>query len=625
MRNNMIITDYDAVVVGSGHAGCEACLALARKGIKTVLLTLNLDSIAFLACNPSIGGTAKGHLVCEIDALGGQMGINADKATIQRRMLNSSKGPAVQSLRAQTDKIKYHTFMKETLENQPNLDIKQAEVSEIVVENNTVTAIKTAQGQIFKCKTAVICTGVYLNSRIIVGEYLKNEGPNGFSNASYLTKNLLDLGFKIVRFKTGTPVRIYNNTVDYEKVTIQKGDDGIQCFSFMTKKEPKNVADCWLTYTTKETKDIILNNLDKAPMYSGVIQGEGPRYCPSIETKIVRFADKEKHQLFLEPEALSTNEMYVQGLSTSMPVDIQQQIVHSVEGLENAKIMRDAYAIEYDAIDPTQLYPTLACKFIKGLYFAGQINGTSGYEEAGAQGIIAGINAGQYVLNKPELVLKRNEAYIGVLIDDLVSKGTNEPYRMMTSRAEYRLLLRQDNADIRLTDIGKKYGLIDKNRYFQYKKKMKQIDEVKVFCEQRFNSKSDLAKMLHSKDEIFSGTGMTIFDALKRNTVFIEDIVPLFPELGKYPTPVLKQVEIMAKYEGYLIRQEKQIEQSLKQENMIIPDNIDFNDIKGLRKEAQQKLNTIKPLNIGQATRISGISPADISVLIVYLKLCHNK
>lgn len=621
----MIIKDYDAVVVGSGHAGCEACLALARKGIKTVLLTLNLDSIAFLACNPSIGGTAKGHLVCEIDALGGQMGINADKATIQRRMLNSSKGPAVQSLRAQTDKIKYHTFMKETLENQPNLDIKQAEVSELVVENGVLTAVKTAQGQTYICKTAVICTGVYLNSRIIIGEYLKNEGPNGFSNASYLTKSLLNLGFKIVRFKTGTPVRIYNNTVDYTKVEVQKGENGIQCFSFMTKREPKNIADCWLTYTTPETKNIILNNLDKAPVYSGVIKSEGPRYCPSIETKIVRFSDKERHQLFLEPEALSTNEMYVQGLSTSMPVDLQQKIVHSVEGLEHAKIMRDAYAIEYDAIDPTQLYPTLGCKFVKGLYFAGQINGTSGYEEAGAQGIVAGINAGQYVLGKEQMVLKRNEAYIGVLIDDLVSKGTNEPYRMMTSRAEYRLWLRQDNADIRLTEIGRKYGLVDKNRYNKYLKKVKQIEEVKRFCEQRFNTKSEMAKLLEQKGEVFSITGMTIFDALKRNTIAVSDIVSVYPELTKYPNDVLKQVEIEAKYEGYLVRQQKQIDQSLKQENMLIPNDIDFTDIKGLRKEAQQKLNKIKPLNIGQASRISGISPADISVLIVYLKFHYEK
>jgi len=621
----MKVEKYDAVVIGSGHAGCEACLALARKGIKTVLLTLNLDSIAFLACNPSIGGTAKGHLVCEIDALGGQMGINADKATIQRRMLNSSKGPAVQSLRAQTDKVRYHEYMKETLEHTENLDIKQAEVSEIVVENGVVVGVKTAQGQFFACKAVVVCTGVYLNSRIIVGDYINDCGPNGFASATHLTKSLIDLGFNIRRFKTGTPVRIYNNTVDYAKVEVQKGEDDIQCFSFRTKKPPKNVADCYLTYTTQNTKDIIMDNIDRCPVFSGVILGEGPRYCPSIETKIMRFKDKEQHQLFLEPEALSTREMYIQGLSTSMPVDVQEQIVHSVIGLEDAKIMRDAYAIEYDCIDSTQLYPTLESKHIKGLYFAGQINGTSGYEEAGAQGLIAGINAGQYILNQPQLVLKRNEAYIGVLIDDLVSKGTNEPYRMMTSRAEYRLHLRQDNADKRLTDIGKKYGLIDKKHYNQYKKKQNKIEDVlKLTKEKRYNSKSLLAQVLKNKGEVFGVTGMTIFEALKRNTITFNDIVSVYPEYEKYPKEVLKQVEITAKYEGYLVRQEKQIEQSLKQENMLIPQDMDFAIIKGLRTEAQQKLNNIKPLNIGQASRISGISPADISVLIVFLKT-YNK
>jgi len=617
----MKVDNYDAVVIGSGHAGCEACLALARKGIKTVLLTLNLDSIAFLACNPSIGGTAKGHLVCEIDALGGQMGINADMATIQRRMLNSSKGPAVQSLRAQTDKIKYHDYMKETLENQPNLDIRQAEASEIVVKNGKVVGVKTAQGQLYTCKTAVVCTGVYLNSRIIVGEYLKDSGPNGFANATKLTKSLLKLGMIIRRFKTGTPVRIYNDTVNYEKVEIQKGEDNIQTFSFMTKKAPKNIADCYLTYTTNETKQIILDNIDRCPVFSGVIQGEGPRYCPSIETKIMRFADKEKHQLFLEPEAMCTKEMYIQGLSTSMPVDVQEKIVQSVEGLEKAKIMRDAYAIEYDCIDSTQLYPTLQCKFIDGLYFAGQVNGTSGYEEAGAQGLIAGINAGQYVLGEQQLVLKRNEAYIGVLIDDLVSKGTNEPYRMMTSRAEYRLWLRQDNADIRLTEIGKKYGLVDKKRYLTYKNKLKKINEATNLSLTRYNSKSKLAELLKEKGEVFGITGMSIYEALKRNTITFDDILKYYPEYSKFSNEVLKQVEITAKYEGYLIRQQKQIEQSLKQENTLIPENIDFNEIKGLRKEAQQKLNDIKPLNVGQASRISGISPADISVLSVYLKI----
>ena len=616
----MKVENYDAVVIGSGHAGCEACLALAKKGIKTVLLTLNLDSIAFLACNPSIGGTAKGHLVCEIDALGGQMGINADMSTIQRRMLNSSKGPAVQSLRAQTDKVKYHEYMKTTLENQPDLDIKQAEASDIVVKNGKVVGVKTAQGQLFTCKTVVICTGVYLNSRIIVGEYLKDSGPNGFANATKLTKSLIKLGMTIRRFKTGTPVRIYNDSVNYDKVEIQKGEDDIQTFSFMTKKPPKNIADCYLTYTTKETKQIILDNIDRCPVFSGVIQGEGPRYCPSIETKIMRFADKEQHQLFLEPEALSTKEMYIQGLSTSMPVDVQQQIVQSVEGLENAKIMRDAYAIEYDCIDSTQLYPTLECKHIDGLYFAGQVNGTSGYEEAAAQGLIAGINAGQYILGQQQLVLKRNEAYIGVLIDDLVSKGTNEPYRMMTSRAEYRLYLRQDNADLRLTEIGKRYGLVDKKRYNQYKNKLKKIDEVTSLTMVRCNSKSKLAELLKNKGEVFGITGMSIYEALKRNTITFDDICEYYPEYRSYSKDVLKQVEIMAKYEGYLVRQQKQIEQSLKQENTLIPENIDFNAIKGLRKEAQQKLNDIKPLNVGQASRISGISPADISVLIVYLK-----
>ena len=616
----MKVENYDAVVIGSGHAGCEACLALAKKGIKTVLLTLNLDSIAFLACNPSIGGTAKGHLVCEIDALGGQMGINADMSTIQRRMLNSSKGPAVQSLRAQTDKVKYHEYMKTTLENQPDLDIKQAEASDIVVKNGKVVGVKTAQGQLFTCKTVVICTGVYLNSRIIVGEYLKDSGPNGFANATKLTKSLIKLGMTIRRFKTGTPVRIYNDSVNYDKVEIQKGEDDIQTFSFMTKKPPKNIADCYLTYTTKETKQIILDNIDRCPVFSGVIQGEGPRYCPSIETKIMRFADKEQHQLFLEPEALSTKEMYIQGLSTSMPVDVQQQIVQSVEGLENAKIMRDAYAIEYDCIDSTQLYPTLECKHIDGLYFAGQVNGTSGYEEAAAQGLIAGINAGQYILGQQQLVLKRNEAYIGVLIDDFVSKGTNEPYRMMTSRAEYRLYLRQDNADLRLTEIGKRYGLVDKKRYNQYKNKLKKIDEVTSLTMVRCNSKSKLAELLKNKGEVFGITGMSIYEALKRNTITFDDICEYYPEYRSYSKDVLKQVEIMAKYEGYLVRQQKQIEQSLKQENTLIPENIDFNAIKGLRKEAQQKLNDIKPLNVGQASRISGISPADISVLIVYLK-----
>lgn len=616
----MKFTKYDAIVIGSGHAGCEACLVLARKGIKTLLLTLNLDSIAFLACNPSIGGTAKGHLVCEIDALGGQMGINADKSTIQMRMLNSSKGAAVQSLRAQTDKIKYHTYMKETLEKQKNLDIKQAEASEILVKDGKVVGLKTTRGEEFSCKAVVVCTGVYLNSRVIVGTHIKDEGPNGFANATELTKNLLKLGFKINRFKTGTPVRIHRDTVDYSKVEVQKGEDDIQCFSFMTTKKPRNVADCYLTYTTNETHEIIRNNLDKAPMYSGIINSEGPRYCPSIETKIVRFADKDRHQLFLEPEALNTKEMYVQGFSTSMPVDIQYDMVHSVTGLENAHIMRDAYAIEYDCIDSTQLYPTLEYKNIKGLYCAGQINGTSGYEEAAAQGLMAGINAAQNILGGESLVLKRNEAYIGVLIDDLVTKGTNEPYRMMTSRAEYRLWLRQDNADIRLTDIAIKYRLIDNKRILKYKNKISKISELKDICSKKQGSRSPLCKLFKQEDEVFSDSGLTIFEALKRNNINFKKIVEFYPDLNEYDNEVRQQVEIQAKYEGYLLRQQKQIEQSLKNEKVVIPEGLDYSLIKGLRLEAQQKLNDIKPLNIGQASRISGVSPADIGVLIVYLK-----
>ena len=617
----MIIKDYQAIVIGSGHAGCEAALALARKGVPTLLMTLNLDSIAFLACNPSIGGTAKGQLVSEIDALGGQMGINADKATIQRRMLNTSKGAAVQSLRVQADKIMYHTYMKDTLENTNNLTIKQAEASELVVRNGRITAIKTAQGETYTCKVAVLCTGVYLKSRIIIGEFTKDEGPNGFSNATHLTKSLLKNGFKILRFKTGTPVRIHSDSINYNILEIQKGEDNIQTFSYITKKAPKNVADCYLTYTTPQTHKIILDNLDKAPMYSGIIKGEGPRYCPSIETKVVRFADKERHQLFLEPEALSTKEVYVQGLSTSMPVDIQKEMVHSVIGLENAHIMRDAYAIEYDCIDPTQLYPTLEAKTIKGLYFAGQINGTSGYEEAGAQGLIAGINAAQNVLNKEQLVLTRSDAYIGVLIDDLVTKGTNEPYRMMTSRAEHRLHLRQDNADLRLTEIGRKYGLIDNNRYRLYQKKVKALKSCMSTLDTKYGTKSELARLFERKGESFSTNGLTVREALKRNSITFEDITSILPEYNNYSMDILREVEIQVKYEGYLARQNKQIEQALKNENTLIPDLVDYSKIKGLRIEAQQKLNHIKPLNLGQASRISGVSPADIAVLTVYLKM----
>ena len=619
----MINENYDAVVIGSGHAGCEAALALARMGQKTLLLTLNLDSIAFLACNPSIGGTAKGHLVCEIDALGGEMGIIADKTTIQRRMLNGSKGPAVQSLRAQADKVMYHTEMKKVLENTKNLFVKQGEVKNIIVKNNKVCGVKTVQGDSFKAKAVVVCTGVYLKSDVIIGKVRQNSGPNGFAPANHLTASLKKLGLNIRRFKTGTPVRVHSDTINYSVLTEQCGEDNIQTFSFMTKTPPKNVIKCYLTYTNLKTHELILNNLDKAPMYNGEIKSEGPRYCPSIESKVVRFADKQQHQLFLEPEALSTKEVYVQGFSTSMPTYLQHQMVHSVLGLENAHIMRDAYAIEYDCIDSLELYPTLQYKKIDGLYFAGQVNGTSGYEEAAAQGIIAGINASLFIQNKPPFVLKRDEAYIGVLIDDLTTKGTNEPYRMMTSRAEYRLQLRQDNADLRLTQKGYDIGLVSKERYRTYLNRVKQIEQLKNDLKTVVSPKK-IEKMFNEKQETLPKVGITFKDVLKRSNIFVEDLVKYFPEFSKYKPNVLKQVEIDIKYEGYLTKQNIQIEQSKKQENTELSAQIDYSKIKGLRIEAQQKLNKIKPLTLGQASRISGVSPADIAVLTVYLKTLKN-
>ena len=617
--------EYDVVVIGSGHAGVEACSASAKLGLKTLLLTLNLDSISFLACNPSIGGTAKGHLVCEIDALGGVMGYMADKNTIQRRMLNSSKGAAVQSLRAQIDKVTYHTSMKKMLENMPNLDIVQGEASEILVEDNKVVGVKTAQKNEYKCKAVVVATGVYLNSRIIIGDYTKDCGPNGFSNASLLTQSLINLGFKIKRFKTGTPVRVHGDTIDYSVLEEQVGEDDIQTFSFMTRKMPKNRAKCYLTYTNQNTHDIIKNNLDKAPMYTGLITGEGPRYCPSIETKVVRFADKERHQLFLEPEAMSTKEVYIQGFSTSMPSTIQADMVHSLSGLEHAHIMRDAYAIEYDAIESTQLYPTLESKNVKGLFCAGQVNGTSGYEEAGAQGIVAGINAGRYALGLDQMVLSRDNSYIGVLIDDLVTKGTNEPYRMMTSRAEYRLHLRQDNADLRLTEIGRKYGLVDDKRYRAYSKRVRNLAKIRQLLNKRYGKNSSLEKLIVERGESFPTSGLSLLEALRRACFTVEDLLLIDKDtFAKFKMFDLKEVEIQEKYAGYLSRQDIQINQFKKSENIKLDTDLDYSNIKGLRIEAQQKLNKIKPLNIGQASRISGVSPADIAVLMVYLKSVRN-
>lgn len=615
------MNNFDAIVIGSGHAGVEASLALARTNINTLLLTLNLDSIGFLACNPSIGGTAKGHLVCEIDALGGEMGINADKATIQRRMLNSSKGYAVQSLRVQADKNKYHTLLKQTLENQPNLQIKQAEASEILVENNQIVGVRTKQGGEYKCKCAIICSGVYLKSRIIIGEYSKEVGPNGFANATDLSDSLIKLGFKLRRFKTGTPVRVDGKTIDYSNLEIQKGEDNIQTFSTLTQEKPRNVADCYLTYTNENTHKLILDNLDKAPMYNGAIEGTGPRYCPSIESKVVKFADKDRHQLFLEPEGMDTNEIYVQGFSTSMPIDLQEKMVNSLKGLEHANIMRDAYAIEYDCIDATTLYPTLESKNIGGLYFAGQINGTSGYEEAGAQGLIAGINASLKLRGEEPLILKRSESYIGVLIDDLVTKETNEPYRMMTSRAEYRLTLRQDNADIRLTEIGRKCGLVDNNRYNIFKEHLRQIKELDTILDEVQSPKA-VKELFDGHNEVLNmNSGISLKDTLRRANITAEILQDYFHDkLGKYSIRALKEWEINLKYSGYLKRQEIQINQAKKQENIQLSPDLDYNQIKGLRLEARQKLNEIKPLTISQASRISGVSPADISVLTIYLK-----
>jgi len=617
--------DFDIIVIGSGHAGCESALACARMGHKTLLLTLNLDSIGFLACNPSIGGTAKGHLVCEIDALGGEMGIIADKATIQRRMLNSSKGYAVQSLRAQADKNKYHTYMKQSIENQENLILRQGEASEILVENNQVVGVKTKQGGQYSCKCAIICSGVYLKSKIIIGEYTKNVGPNGFANAEDLSDCLIKLGFNLRRFKTGTPVRVDGKTINYSQLEIQKGEDNIQSFSTLTEEKPRNIADCYLTYTNLDTHKLILDNLDKAPMYNGAIEGAGPRYCPSIESKVVKFADKNRHQLFLEPEGMDTNEVYIQGFSTSMPIDLQEKMVNSLNGLENAVIMRDAYAIEYDCIDATTLYPTLESKNISGLYFAGQINGTSGYEEAAAQGLVAGINASLKLQNKEPLILKRSESYIGVLVDDLVTKETFEPYRMMTSRAEYRLTLRQDNADIRLTEIGRKCGLVDNNRYNKYLEHIRQIEELDNVLDKIY-SPNVLEDFFSKHNETLNkNSGLSLKDILRRSNITAEILAEEFNDiLGNYSIRAIKEHEINLKYEGYLKRQEIQINQAKKQEGKEIPSDIDYHSIKGLRLEARQKLNEIRPLTLAQASRISGVSPADISVLTIYLKTINN-
>lgn len=615
-----MIEEYDSIVIGAGHAGCEAALALARTGNKTLLLTISLDAIAFLACNPSIGGTAKGQLVGEIDALGGEMGTIADKTALQIRMLNRGKGPAVQSLRAQADKNAYHSEMKKVLEQEKNLTIRQAEVSKVEILPDGQKLVTTSLNLKYQAKSVVFATGVYLKSEIIIGSHREKVGPNGFKNSSTLSDSLKDLGIKLLRFKTGTPVRLHARSIDYSQMEVQKGDDDIPSFSLMTEGKVENKCDCYLTYTTSETHKIIRDNLDKAPAISGEIKGIGPRYCPSIETKVVRFADKERHQLFLEPEAFDTKELYLQGFSTSMPADIQEEMVKSVIGLKNAEIMRDAYAIEYDCIEPTQLNPTLELKTIKGLFFAGQINGTSGYEEAGAQGIVAGINASLYNQGKKQLVLKRSDGYIGVLIDDIVTKGTNEPYRMMTSRAEYRLLLRQDNADMRLTEIGRRVGLVDDARYAKFLAKKEKLTALEEKLDQKVKVNENMKKLFEENGENLPKESMKLRDILKRNNIDIFKLNDVYHIYENEDRLMLEIINTKIKYEGYLKQQQEDVEKMLSNESVLIPAEFDYFSIGGIRQEAKEKLSRIRPLNLGQASRISGVSPADVSVLSICVK-----
>ena len=616
--------NVDVVVIGAGHAGCEASLAAARIGFKTVVFSINLDSIAMMPCNPNIGGSSKGHLVREIDALGGEMGKNIDKSYIQSRMLNTSKGPAVYSLRAQADKNKYHIEMKKVLENTENLEIVQGEVAEILTENETVKGVVTADGILYNCKAVIICTGTYLKSKCLYGDMAIESGPNGLRQATYLSDCLKNMGIKIYRFKTGTPARIDRRSIDFSKMIVQDGDENIVPFSFENTPEDikREQLPCFLTYTNENTHKIINENLSRSAMYGGMIEGTGPRYCPSIEDKIVRFADKERHQIFIEPEGEDTNEMYVQGMSTSLPIDVQMKMYRTVEGLENCKIMRNAYAIEYDCIDATQLKLSLEFKNIKGLFSAGQFNGTSGYEEAGCQGLIAGINATKYIKGEEPLILDRSEAYIGVLIDDIVTKGSFEPYRMMTSRAEYRLLLRQDNADLRLTQKGYQVGLIKEDRYNKFLDKKEKIEkELKRVKKISIAPTEEVNNLLAEKNSTPLTTGIKFTDLIRRTELSYEFLKPIDKERPDFSYDIEEQVNIQIKYEGYIERQLKQVEQFKKLEKKLLPEHINYDEVPSLSLEGRQKLKEICPVSIGHASRISGISPADINMLLVYLNL----
>ncbi|MBR1581331.1 MAG: tRNA uridine-5-carboxymethylaminomethyl(34) synthesis enzyme MnmG [Selenomonadaceae bacterium] len=612
--------DYDVIVIGAGHAGIEAALASARIGCRTLLTTLSLENIAMMPCNPSIGGPAKGHLVREVDALGGQMGIAADQTCIQFRTLNVSKGIAVHALRAQADKKIYQAVMKEVVENTDNLDVKQELVEKIIVEGDRVTGVLTETGEIFNARAIILASGTYLNGRIIIGETICDGGPNGQRAAIKLSSSLIDLGIRLMRFKTGTPARVDGRSLDFSKMQLQEGDAQPQCFSFMTDEPVRNAVDCYLTYTNERTHEILRRNLHRAPMANGVIEGIGPRYCPSIESKIIRFPDKDRHQLFLEPEGLRTQEYYVQGMSTSMPVDVQIEFLHTIPGLERAKIMRPGYAIEYDCIDPLQLKPTLEFKSIAGLFSAGQSNGTSGYEEAAAQGLMAGINAAMTVKDDEPLVLKRSEAYIGVLIDDLVTKGTNEPYRMMTARAEYRLLLRQDNADMRLTAHGRRVGLVDDERWARFQSKRSEIESAS-----RLLSGMMLTPSVETNGKLSAAgleeikSALPIAELFRRSGITYERLRPIF-DLPTISTEAARQIETNFFYEGYIAKQSEQAEKLERLEEKLIPPSLDYDDILNLRAEAREKLKQIRPRSIGQASRISGVSPADVSVLLVWLE-----